>query len=119
MSQQTSIAVIFSKIVNDKAFVDRVDTGIKNIMKDGKVDFTDIPEIIFIITDTFNSLDSFKLKQDELLSLFEMLYTHLNNLYNIVPEDKQDEFKGLVESSLKLVMLKPKIKKMLFSCFAH
>jgi hypothetical protein len=111
------LAKVFNIIVDDKFFIQRVKQGIDNIMKDGKVDYTDIPEIIFIITETFNSLGSFKLSEPELLSLFEMLYNYINDTYKLIPEEKQKEFKSLVDSSLKLVMFKPQLKQLCINCF--
>jgi len=40
-----------SSLTKNVSFLHKIDTTVKNIMKDGKIDHFDIPEIMFLITD--------------------------------------------------------------------
>ena len=48
-------------LVDDPKFIKTVEGNIKYIMKDGKVDAYDIPEIMTIVTECYNNLGKLKL----------------------------------------------------------
>jgi len=87
-------------------------------MKDGKVDQYDIPEIVFVISDAVNSLPSFQVTSEVLPILIKMLYNFIVDKYKLVPDDKKAEIERLVDSSLRLLMMQPKVKEGLNRCFA-
>jgi hypothetical protein len=114
-----NLATVFKVITTDNTFLTRVKAAVDNIMRDGKVDQTDIPEIVFVISETVNSLDSFHVTSDLVPVLIKMLYNFIIDTYKLVPEDKKAEFERIVDSSLRLLMLQPKVKKVLGRCFAY
>lgn len=114
-----NLAAVFKVITTDNTFLTRVKAAVDNIMRDGKVDQTDIPEIVFVISETVNSLDSFHLTSDLVPVLIKMLYNFIIDTYKLVPEGKKAEFERIVDSSLRLLMLQPKVKKVLGRCFAY
>ena len=87
-------------------------------MKDGKVDQYDVPEIVFVISETVNSRPSFKITKELLPVLIKMLYNFIVDTHNLVPEEKKAEIERLVDSSLRLLMLQPMINDGLNRCFA-
>lgn len=114
---------VYDVLCNDQVFLTRLETSIRNIMKDGKIDQLDIPEFIFIITDAYNQMTQFELTYDELPILIKLLYNFMIQRFNLIPEDKRADFERLVDSALRLVMMQPKIKKatsnflqMIFPC---
>ena len=113
-----SVEEIFKALIKDEKFLERIDETIKTIMKDGKVDEYDVPEIIFLITDTLNVLNTFELTYEELINVIELVYQYIVDKYNFIPEDKKEVFEKLFKCSLKLVMLQPRIKKLTASCFS-
>jgi hypothetical protein len=112
------VEALFKAITTDSGFLARVKISVDKIMHDGKVDQYDIPEIVFVISDTVNSLPSFQLTSDVLPVLIKMLYNFIVDTYNLVPADKKADFERMVDSSLRLLMLQPKIKEGLNRCFA-
>ena len=114
-----NLAAVFKVITTDNTFLTRVKAAVDNIMRDGKVDQTDIPEIVFVISETVNSLDSFHVTSDLVPVLIKMLYNFIIDTYKLVPEDKKAEFERVVDSSLRLLMLQPKVKQALGRCFAY
>ena len=53
-------------LVDDPKFIKTVEGNIKYIMKDGKVDAYDIPEIMTIVTECYNNLGRIKVTYEEL-----------------------------------------------------
>ena len=109
---------VFNLLSADPKFIERVDQSIKNIMKDGKVDQYDVPEIVFIITDAYNQMSRFRLTSEDLPKLFKMIYSFIVDKLNLIPEDKKPEFERLVDSALKLVMMQPVVNQAVTSCFS-
>lgn len=110
------IEYLFDKLMLDPEFTKRLQVSINNIMKDGKIDQYDIPDMIFIITDILNQPTSMKiageLSADDIGDLVKTLYRFIVKKYNIIPDETQaDNFNRLMESSIRLLMLQPKIKK--------
>ena len=112
------VEALFKAITTDSGFLARVKISVDKIMHDGKVDQYDIPEIVFVISETVNSLPSFQVTSEVVPVLIKMLYRHIVDTYNLVPEDKKADFERMVDSSLRLLMLQPKIKEGLNGCFA-
>lgn len=112
------VEALFKAITTDSGFLARVKISVDKIMHDGKVDQYDIPEIVFVISDTVNSLPSFQLTSDVLPVLIKMLYNFIVDTYNLVPADKKADFERLVDSSLRLLMMQPKVKEGINRCFS-
>jgi hypothetical protein len=111
---------VFRALTTDEAFLKRVDTSVTAIMKDGKIDQYDIPDLVFLITDVITSNTSnFNLTTDSLEALLVLLYNFIVNKYNLIPTDGNREgFKRLFESSIRLAMLQPVVDKAVKNCFS-
>ena len=112
------VEALFKVITTDSGFLTRVKEAVDRIMKDGKVDQYDIPEIVFVISDTVNALPSFQVTSEVLPVLIKMLYNFIVDTYKLVPDDKKAEIERLVDSSLRLLMMHPKVKENINGCFA-
>jgi hypothetical protein len=113
-----NLEALFKVITTDSDFLKRVKDSIDKIMKDGKVDQYDVPEIVFVISETINSRPSFKIQKELLPVLIKMLYNFIVDTYKLVPEDKKAEIERLVDSSLRLLMLQPMVTEGLTRCFS-
>jgi hypothetical protein len=105
------------------SFLHKIDTTVKNIMKDGKIDHFDIPEIMFLITDLITSSENTKITMEQLQNSIQSLYEYIMTHYNLFPEDAQqkESFKRLFDTCLKLIMFQPKVKevcKRVFPCLS-
>ena len=103
------------KLVDDPTFLKIVETKLKSIMSDGKIDKKDIPEIIVLVVYCTNNLKKFNLKYKELGEVLEETIIYLLNHFNVIPEDKKEEFKIMTNSMVQLVMMEPKVKSCLSS----
>ncbi len=113
-----SVQDVFNLLSADPKFVAKLETSVKNIMKDGKIDQYDVPELVFIITDSYNEMSRFRLTYDELPQLIKMIYAFMVQKLNLIPDDKRPEFDRLVDSALRLVMMQPVVKQAVTSCFS-
>ncbi len=113
-----SVQEVFNLLSADPKFVAKLEASVKNIMKDGKIDQYDVPELVFIITDSYNEMSRFRLTYDELPQLIKMIYNFMVEKLNLIPEDKRSEFDRLVDSALRLVMMQPVVKQAVTSCFS-
>ena len=100
------------------AFHLRIDQSIKEIMKDGKIDEYDIPEIILLLTELTMTPTSKKMSAEDLTEKLNKLYDYIMTHYKLFPEDdiQKQNFKRLFDMSLRLVMIQPNIKAACKSC---
>jgi len=118
-----SVEEVFKILSADEKFIARVKTSLNNIMKDGKIDQYDAPELVFLITDSYNEMSNLKLTYGDLPVLIKMLYTFIVEKFDLIPADKRADFDRLVDVAIKLVMLQPKVEQQVtkclgwFSCF--
>ena len=102
-------------MVFDITFMKRIDESIKVIMKDGKIDQNDIPEIILLVIELVNVE---KLTDEEMLKSIEDLFNFIMEHYKLFPEDpaQKESFEKLFNMCAKLAMIQPKLKKMCRCC---
>ena len=91
----------------------RIERSVTAIMKDGKIDHYDIPEILLLITDLVMAPTSPKMTVEELAEKINELYNYIMTHYKLFPEDdgQKEQFKRLFDMCVKLVLVQPNIKK--------
>ena len=120
MSTDFKVVYLLEKLMLDDDTSKCIKASIDNIMRDGKIDQYDIPEIIFLITEIMNnsSVVNTKLTAENLASLIKELYKFIEKQYNLVPDESQKEgFDRLIDSCIKLVLFQPKVKTAVKKCF--
>lgn len=102
-------------ILENESFVKELNESIEIIIKDNKIDEFDIPEIVFVITNIINSQPKIKLDRNNLkdliMELFDYIVREKINDKNEMTQEQIDNFNKLIESSIKLVLLKPNYSK--------
>ena len=98
----------------------RVDKSVKNIMKDGKIDNNDIPEIVLLITDLITAPGTGKMTIEQMGETINEMYEYIMSHYKLFPEDEQqkENFKRLFDMCVKLVLIQPNVKKACKKCFS-
>jgi hypothetical protein len=100
---------IVSDLTNDPKFLARIDESVKKMLADGKLDATDIPEIVYLIMDAYNTIGSIKVTKDDLGSFVKLIFKFVVDKYNLLPSDKFAEYELMLMSSVKLVLLTPQV----------
>jgi len=100
----------------DVNFLKRIDTSVKVVMKDGKIDQNDIPELVLLITDLVGTK---KMTPDKLETSIQELFDYIMDHYKLFPDDESEKatFKKLFDMSVKLVLFTPNLKNMCSMCF--
>lgn len=106
-----SLSNITKILLDDDKFLKTLEGQIKYIMHDGKVDTKDIPEVMIILTECYNNLGKIKVTNDELPDLFHEIIYYVINKYNLLPDDEVNEFMNMIEMGIKLIMIKPIVRK--------
>ncbi len=111
MSKLLSVAA--TKILHDEHLTQTITNGIQSIMKDGKIDSSDIPDIMLIIMECTNNLEKFNLNYNQLVEVLEEVVLFILEEQNVIPDDKKEDINKMIRSSIKLVLLQPKLKSCL------
>ena len=99
-------------ILDDPIFITKVENSIKSIVKDNKVDQSDIPEFVFLIMEAYNSLPKAKLTKEEIPEFISCVYNYLVDKYNLIPEEERSKYESLIVSSIKLVLMNPQLENL-------
>ena len=91
-------------ILDDPIFITKVENSIKSIVKDNKVEQSDIPEFVFLIMEAYNSLPKAKLTKEEIPEFISCVYNYF------IPEKERSKHESLIVSSIKLVLMNPQLK---------
>lgn len=98
------------------SFITTIDTAVKAIMADGKIDKNDIPRIMLLITELITTNGSVTTEQlaESINSLFSYIMSH----YRLFPEDEAQkaEFKLMFDVCVKLALFQPTINKAVKKC---
>ena len=104
-------------------FLQQIDTTVKSIMKDGKIDQFDIPEIMLLITELITTSEKKKFTIEQLENSIDTLYEYIMTHYKLFPEDpaQKESFDRLFKMCIKLIIFQPKVTqscKKIFPCLS-
>lgn len=106
-----SVLYILDKLLLEQDFAKKLEASIENIMKDGKIDQYDIPEIIYLISELITRTPKLNLTPENLSEVIKKLVDLICKKYKLVPDERQQEsFDRLITASVKLVLLNTNIK---------
>jgi hypothetical protein len=100
-------------------FLQQIDTTVKSIMKDGKIDQFDIPEIMLLITELITTSEKQKFTIEQLENSIATLYDYIITHYKLLPEDpaQKESFQRVFDMCVKLIIFQPKVNKSCKSIF--
>ena len=81
--QNPIVDKIVAELTNDPKFLSRVEESVKKMLQDGKLDSSDVPELVFLIMDTYNTVGNVRVSK-ELFKLTKDLKTPETSLINRV-----------------------------------
>ena len=104
------------------SFITTIDTAVKAIMADGKIDKNDIPRIMLLITEliTINGSGKQRVTTEQLAESINSLFSYIMSHYRLFPEDEAQkaEFKQMFDVCVKLALFQPTINKAVKKCLA-
>jgi hypothetical protein len=113
MASELQVIYILDKLLLDQDFAKSLENALENIMKDGKIDQNDIPEIVFIISSLLNKMPTkLNLSVENLSEIIKKLVNLVCKKYKLIPDETQQEsFDRLLQSSIKLLLLNQTVVK--------
>jgi len=104
-------------------FITTINTSVKAMMADGKIDKNDLPQMVLLITTLISSSGQSKtpITMQQLEESINSLYNYIMSHYNLFPEDdtQKAEFKAMFDMCVKLALFQPNVMKSakkLFPC---
>ena len=67
------IAKIVSELLNDDTFVQDCEKELKEIMKDGKFDFNDMPQVVTLVVLVYEKYDNLHVEEKDVADVFKLL----------------------------------------------
>ena len=113
--QNPIVDKIVAELTNDPKFLSRVDESVKKMLQDGKLDSSDVPELVFLIMDTYNTVGNVRVSKELLEEFVKQVFKFIVEKYKLLPQDKMAEYESMIVSSVKLVLLTPSVDSVLKS----
>jgi hypothetical protein len=113
--QNPIVDKIVAELTNDPKFLSRVEEAVKKMLQDGKLDSSDVPELVFLIMDTYNTVGKVRVSKELLEEFVKQVFKFIVEKYKLLPQDKMAEYESMIVSSVKLVLLTPSIDSALKS----
>jgi hypothetical protein len=90
-----------------------IDTTMKTILSDGKIDSKDIPAIVLLILELISTPGMAKMTVKEINDTIGEMYNYIMTHYNLFPGDPAEQlaFKSMFDVSVKLALLQPNVLK--------
>ncbi len=116
---ELSVFYILDKLLLEQDFAKKLESSIENIMKDGKIDQYDIPEIIYIISELITKTPSLNLSAENLSEVIKKLVDLICKKYKLIPDETQQEsFDRLIKASVKLLLLNTHVQEKAKKCWS-
>ena len=113
----------FTKNVN---FITTINTSVKAMMSDGKIDKHDIPRMVLLITTLISSSgqSNVVITTEQLEESINCLFDYIMTHYNLFPDDEtqKNDFKAMFDMCVKLALFQPTVTKRvnkIFACLCH
>ena len=113
--QNPIVDKIVAELTNDPKFLSRVEESVKKMLHDDKLDSSDVPELVFLIMDTYNTVGKVRVSKELLEEFVKQVFKFIVEKYKLLPQDKMAEYESMIVSSVKLVLLTPSIDSALKS----
>lgn len=114
-----TIQEIAQIILKDPKFIEDVKISLNNILKDGKIDMADIPEMLLLVALGYNKSTKFTVTLEQLPELLTELVNVLIVTHDLIPTTLQSQFNRILQSSITLILLMPRVKASCTSCFGN
>lgn len=107
-----TISYYLDKLVMDVSFIDQLETALENIIKNEKIDVSDIPEIIYTIFQTIQHSTTLIINSQHMSNTIEHFVLFLLRKYNVnITETELSIISNVVKSSITLLFTSPTLKK--------
>jgi hypothetical protein len=100
---------LVADLTNDPKFLANVDESVKKVLADGKLTPSDVPEIVYLIVNAYNTVGKVRVTNDDLGVFVKLVFEFVVDKYKLLPKDKMVEYESMLFSSVKLLLLTPQV----------
>lgn len=100
---------VINVLLDDEKFVADCKTDLDQIMKDGKFDFKDMPQVISLVVSIYTKYDKLDINEEDIAEAFRLLIMALLKKFNMI-EESNFEIESMLDSCLTLLVMKVKTK---------
>lgn len=100
---------LVAELTNDPKFLANVDESVKKVLEDGKLTPSDVPEIVYLIVNAYNTVGKVRVSNDDLGVFVKLVFEFVVDKYKLLPKDKMVEYESMLFSSVKLLLLTPQV----------
>lgn len=100
---------VINVLLDDQQFVADCKTDLDQIMKDGKFDFKDMPQVISLVVSIYTKYDKLDINEEDIAEAFRLLIIALLKKFNMI-EESNFEIESMLDSCLTLLVMKVKTK---------
>ena len=100
---------VVNVLLDDEQFVADCKSDLVQIMKDGKFDFKDMPQVISLVVSIYTKYDKLDIDEEDIAEAFRLLIMALLKKFNMI-EESNFEIESMLDSCLTLLVMKVKTK---------
>lgn len=111
--ENENIKKVFKSLLSNEIFLSVLKDRIGNITKDNKLDFNDVPDLIYIIMNSYNILSDIKLSEEEIPDFIKAVINYIMTKYDLAKNSNIESIENAIVIGIKLVLLQPKVTNIL------
>lgn len=100
---------VVNVLLDDQQFVAACKSDLDQIMKDGKFDFKDMPQVISLVVSIYTKYDKLDINEEDIAEAFRLLIIALLKRFDMITESNF-EIESMLDSCLTLLVMKVKTK---------
>ena len=100
---------VVNVLLDDQQFVADCKSDLDQIMKDGKFDFKDMPQVISLVVSIYTKYDKLDIDEEDIAEAFRLLIMALLKKFNMI-EESNFEIESMLDSCLTLLVMKVNTK---------
>ena len=110
LPQDHDVLNVYMDLTTNADFLKNLDQVVKNIQNNGKIEVGDVPNFVYLIMDSYNSLSKSKLTTIKLPMLVQSVFNFIITKYSLLSHVNLHMIENIIVASIKLVMMVPIVK---------
>ena len=111
-----SIKDIADIMLADKTFKDNILKALKQITADGKIDKSDIPIVVGLVLDNYNSFAEYHVSKEQVGEVLGYICSKILHDQKLIPDAQVNSIEKLISNSVYLVLTNPLVENLQSKC---
>ena len=96
---------IADTLLENKQFKNEALINLKNILKDNKIDYADVPYILSLVATLYNNYSTIHIKKSQIKDVFKIIILRLLDDVEILNKVNKDDLEKIIDSALSLLSM--------------